>query len=204
MAGGWFDAQGARRRRRQRGGHLQALHPTSSLSPVSCRSRHGWWVLQVGEVATASRPPPSRAATVAHDGGPPQLREAAAAFLPVYGLCCRHPPHHAAPQQPLRWRISAAAQIRDLDAVAARLILLPSLACHTLLYDCLSTLHIVAANGRIEVLSMILYHRVPLGMRNRHQQVPIPIKLIHGVPLGVLNRHKQVFDKMLHQRRPSS
>lgn len=44
-----------------------------------------------------------------------------------------------------------AAQLGDLDALAALLAADPSLARRATLYDRLSVLHIAAANGRIEV-----------------------------------------------------
>jgi E3 ubiquitin-protein ligase XBAT32/33 len=70
-----------------------------------------------------------------------------------------------------------AAQLGDLDALAALLAADTSLARRATLYDRLSALHIAAANGRLEVLSMILDNGVPPDVVNRHKQVLDPIKL---------------------------
>jgi E3 ubiquitin-protein ligase XBAT32/33 len=49
-----------------------------------------------------------------------------------------------------------AAQVGDLDALGALLAADPSLARRATLYDRLSALHIAAANGRLEVLLLLL------------------------------------------------
>ncbi|WVZ95855.1 hypothetical protein U9M48_041566 [Paspalum notatum var. saurae] len=73
-----------------------------------------------------------------------------------------------------------AAQLGDLDALAALLAADPSLARRATLYDRLSALHIAAANGRLEVLSMILDHGVPPDAVNRHKQTPLMLAAMHG------------------------
>jgi len=73
-----------------------------------------------------------------------------------------------------------AAQLGDLDALAALLAADTSLARRATLYDRLSALHIAAANGRLEVLSMILDHGVPPDVVNRHKQTPLMLAAMHG------------------------
>ncbi|CAD6334898.1 unnamed protein product [Miscanthus lutarioriparius] len=73
-----------------------------------------------------------------------------------------------------------AAQVGDLDVLGALLAADPSLARRATLYDRLSALHIAAANGRLEVLSMILDHGVPPDVVNRHKQTPLMLAAMHG------------------------
>ncbi|KAK3140933.1 hypothetical protein QOZ80_5AG0407930 [Eleusine coracana subsp. coracana] len=73
-----------------------------------------------------------------------------------------------------------AAQVGDLAALAALLAADPSLARRATLYDRLSALHIAAANGRLEVLSMILDRGVPPDAVNRHKQTPLMLAAMHG------------------------
>jgi len=73
-----------------------------------------------------------------------------------------------------------AAQVGDLDALDALLAADPSLARRATLYDRLSALHIAAANGRLEVLSMVLDHGVPPDVVNRHKQTPLMLAAMHG------------------------
>lgn len=73
-----------------------------------------------------------------------------------------------------------AAQVGDLDALAALLAADPSLARRATLYDRLSGLHIAAANGRLEVMSMVLDHGVPPDAVNRHKQTPLMLAAMHG------------------------
>ncbi|XP_066362945.1 E3 ubiquitin-protein ligase XB3-like isoform X2 [Miscanthus floridulus] len=73
-----------------------------------------------------------------------------------------------------------AAQVGDLDALGALLAADPSLARRATLYDRLSALHIAAANGHLEVLSMILDHGVPPDAVNRHKQTPLMLAAMHG------------------------
>ncbi|KAL6624378.1 hypothetical protein ACP70R_031699 [Stipagrostis hirtigluma subsp. patula] len=73
-----------------------------------------------------------------------------------------------------------AAQLGDLDALGALLAADPSLAGRATLYDRLSALHIAAANGRLEVLSMILDRGVHPDAVNRHKQTPLMLAAMHG------------------------
>nr|ACN35883.1 unknown [Zea mays] len=73
-----------------------------------------------------------------------------------------------------------AAQVGDLDALDALLAADPSLARRATLYDRLSALHITAANGHLEVMSMILDHGVPPDAVNRHKQTPLMLAAMHG------------------------
>uniref|UniRef100_A0A804PRL8 RING-type E3 ubiquitin transferase n=1 Tax=Zea mays TaxID=4577 RepID=A0A804PRL8_MAIZE len=73
-----------------------------------------------------------------------------------------------------------AAQVGDLEALEALLDADPSLARRATLYDRLSALHIAAANGRLEVLSMVLDHGVPPDVVNRHKQTPLMLAAMHG------------------------
>uniref|UniRef100_A0A0D9WBZ4 RING-type E3 ubiquitin transferase n=1 Tax=Leersia perrieri TaxID=77586 RepID=A0A0D9WBZ4_9ORYZ len=73
-----------------------------------------------------------------------------------------------------------AAQVGDLDALAALLAADQSLARRATLYDRLSVLHIAAANGRIEVLSMFLDRGAPPDAVNRHKQTPLMLAAMHG------------------------
>ncbi|XP_062230528.1 E3 ubiquitin-protein ligase XB3-like [Phragmites australis] len=73
-----------------------------------------------------------------------------------------------------------AAQLGDLDALGALLAADPSLARRATLYDRLSALHIAAANGHLEVLSMILDRGVPPDALNRHKQTPLMLAAMHG------------------------
>ncbi|KAL5202520.1 hypothetical protein ABZP36_013472 [Zizania latifolia] len=73
-----------------------------------------------------------------------------------------------------------AAQLGDLDALGALLAADASLARRATLYDRLSVLHIAAANGRIEVLSMFLDRGAPPDAVNRHKQTPLMLAAMHG------------------------
>ncbi|KAL5230097.1 hypothetical protein ABZP36_028873 [Zizania latifolia] len=73
-----------------------------------------------------------------------------------------------------------AAQLGDLDALGALLAADPSLARRATLYDRLSVLHVAAANGRIEVLSMFLDCGAPPDAVNRHKQTPLMLAAMHG------------------------
>jgi E3 ubiquitin-protein ligase XBAT32/33 len=73
-----------------------------------------------------------------------------------------------------------AAQLGDLDALDALLAADPSLVRRATLYDRLSALHIAAANGRLEVLCMILDRGVPPDAVNRQKQTPLMLAAMHG------------------------
>ncbi|MQL98662.1 hypothetical protein Taro_031381 [Colocasia esculenta] len=76
--------------------------------------------------------------------------------------CARSGPEH---------EFFAAVQAGDLELVEGLLAAEPPLVHRTTVYDRLSALHIAAANGRIEVLSMILDRSVRPDLLNRHKQV---------------------------------
>ncbi|OAY51806.1 putative E3 ubiquitin-protein ligase XBAT31 [Manihot esculenta] len=74
----------------------------------------------------------------------------------------------------------SAVQSGDLDAVKTMLERDPSLIHQTTAYDRQSALHIAAANGRIEILSMILERSVDPDVVNRHKQTPLMLAAMHG------------------------
>ena len=95
-----------------------------------------------------------------------------------------------------------AAQLGDLDALAALLAADTSLARRATLSDRLSALHIAAANGRLEVAPPPL---PPAPWIPSSSSSPRPLSLLlflqvlsmildHGVTPDVVNRHKQVLD----------
>ncbi|XP_027351788.1 putative E3 ubiquitin-protein ligase XBAT31 [Abrus precatorius] len=51
---------------------------------------------------------------------------------------------------------------------------------HTTGHDRLSTLHVAAANGRIQVLSMLLDRSFNVDILNRHKQTPLMLAVMHG------------------------
>ncbi|XP_064985761.1 E3 ubiquitin-protein ligase XB3 isoform X2 [Musa acuminata AAA Group] len=73
-----------------------------------------------------------------------------------------------------------AVQAGDLQAVDSYLKDDPSLLLRTTIYDRLSALHIAAANGRVEVLSMILDRSVSPDVLNRDKQTPLMLAAMHG------------------------
>ncbi|THU52815.1 hypothetical protein C4D60_Mb10t07910 [Musa balbisiana] len=73
-----------------------------------------------------------------------------------------------------------AVQAGDLQAVDSSLKDDPSLLLRTTIYDRLSALHIAAANGRVEVLSMILNRSVSPDVLNRDKQTPLMLAAMHG------------------------
>ncbi|XP_037481740.1 E3 ubiquitin-protein ligase XB3-like [Triticum dicoccoides] len=73
-----------------------------------------------------------------------------------------------------------AAQLGDLDALGALLAADASLARRATLYDRLSPLHIAAANGRLEALSMFLDRGAQLDAVDRHKQTPLMLAAMHG------------------------
>ncbi|THU51724.1 hypothetical protein C4D60_Mb06t34060 [Musa balbisiana] len=74
----------------------------------------------------------------------------------------------------------AAVQGGDLRAVESFIRSDPSLVFRTTIYDGLSALHVAAANGRVEVLSMILDRSVNPDTVNRHKQTPLMLAVMHG------------------------
>ncbi|CAL9056938.1 unnamed protein product [Musa banksii] len=74
----------------------------------------------------------------------------------------------------------AAVQGGDLRAVESFIRSDPSLVFRTTIYDGLSALHVAAANGRVEVLSMVLDRSVNPDTVNRHKQTPLMLAVMHG------------------------
>ncbi|XP_027087115.1 putative E3 ubiquitin-protein ligase XBAT31 [Coffea eugenioides] len=73
----------------------------------------------------------------------------------------------------------SAVQHGDLETVEAVLDKNPSLIHHTV-YDRYSVLHVAAANGQIEILSMLLSRSVNPDLSNRHKQTPLMLAAMHG------------------------
>ncbi|XP_072976324.1 E3 ubiquitin-protein ligase XB3-like [Typha angustifolia] len=73
-----------------------------------------------------------------------------------------------------------AVQVGDLEMVESALQNEPNWLRRTTIYDRLSALHIAAANGRIELLSMILARGVGPDVVNRHKQTPLMLAAMHG------------------------
>lgn len=73
-----------------------------------------------------------------------------------------------------------AAQVGDLDAVERLLAGDPSLSLRAAtIYDRLSALHIAAANGQVQVLSMLL-ERGGIDVVSRKKQTPLMVAAMHG------------------------
>ncbi|XP_038682032.1 putative E3 ubiquitin-protein ligase XBAT31 isoform X2 [Tripterygium wilfordii] len=73
----------------------------------------------------------------------------------------------------------SAVQLGDLETVKALLEVDPSLLHESTVCDRQSALHIAAANGRIEILSMLLERSVDADMVNRHKQI-LKFDSLHG------------------------
>ncbi|KAK1312456.1 E3 ubiquitin-protein ligase XB3 [Acorus calamus] len=73
-----------------------------------------------------------------------------------------------------------AVQTGDLESVECMLQSEPSIIHHTTAYERLSALHIAAANGRIEVLCMVLDRLVNPDLLNRNKQTPLMLAAMHG------------------------
>ncbi|EXC10636.1 Putative E3 ubiquitin-protein ligase XBAT31 [Morus notabilis] len=87
------------------------------------------------------------------------------------GLSCRASDEHG---------LFIAVQFGDMEAVEALLERDPALLQHTTVYDRHSALHIAAANGQIEILSMLLERSVNPDVLNRHKQTPLMLAAMHG------------------------
>ncbi|XP_062232575.1 E3 ubiquitin-protein ligase XB3-like [Phragmites australis] len=70
-----------------------------------------------------------------------------------------------------------AAQVGDLDALLAAD---PALAHRTTIYDRLSVLHVAAANGQLQVLSMFLDRGAHPDVLNRNKLTPLMLAAMHG------------------------
>ncbi|XP_059430750.1 putative E3 ubiquitin-protein ligase XBAT31 [Corylus avellana] len=73
-----------------------------------------------------------------------------------------------------------AVQVGDLDTVEAVLGRAPALLHHATVYDRHSALHIAAANGQIEILSLLLGRSVNPDVLNRQKQSPLMLAAMHG------------------------
>ncbi|KAL3829126.1 hypothetical protein ACJIZ3_017928 [Penstemon smallii] len=78
-----------------------------------------------------------------------------------------------------------AVQSGDLETVEAALKRDSTLIHHSTLYDRNSPLHIAAANGQIEILSLLLDRFVKPDVLNRHKQTPLMLAAMHGKILCV-------------------
>ncbi|KAL0369798.1 UNVERIFIED_CONTAM: putative E3 ubiquitin-protein ligase XBAT31 [Sesamum angustifolium] len=74
----------------------------------------------------------------------------------------------------------SAVQLGDLETVEAVLHRDSTLVHRSTVYDRNSALHIAAANGRIEVLSLLLDRSVKPDLLNRHKQTPLMLAAMHG------------------------
>ncbi|KAL3530741.1 hypothetical protein ACH5RR_010063 [Cinchona calisaya] len=86
------------------------------------------------------------------------------------GLSCRTNDEH---------ELFSAVLFGDLETVEAVLAKDPSLVHHKV-YDRYSVLHVAAANGQIEILSMLLSRSVNPDLLNRHKQTPLMLAAMHG------------------------
>ncbi|KAK1270751.1 putative E3 ubiquitin-protein ligase XBAT31 [Acorus gramineus] len=73
-----------------------------------------------------------------------------------------------------------AVQAGDLESVEYMVESEPSMLHRTTVYERLSALHIAAANGRIEVLCMVLDRLGHPDLLNRHKQTPLMLAAMHG------------------------
>ncbi|GAA0142758.1 homeodomain transcription factor [Lithospermum erythrorhizon] len=74
----------------------------------------------------------------------------------------------------------SSVQNGDLELVEAVLQRDPSILRHTTVYDRQSALHIAAANGQIEVLSLLLNRSDSPDLVNRYKQTPLMLAAMHG------------------------
>jgi len=73
-----------------------------------------------------------------------------------------------------------AVQDGELELVEAMVEAHPSVLELTIGYGRLSALHVAAANGRIQVLSMLLGRSLNPDILNRHKQTPLMLAAMHG------------------------
>lgn len=73
-----------------------------------------------------------------------------------------------------------AVQFGELEEVESVLEKDPSLIHQTTVYDRHSVLHIAAANGQIEIVSMLMDRSVNPDLLNRHKQTPLMLAAMHG------------------------
>ncbi|CAN4119894.1 unnamed protein product [Withania somnifera] len=74
----------------------------------------------------------------------------------------------------------SAVQCGDLETLKAVLERKPSLIHHSTVYDRQSPLHIAAANGQIEVVSILLNQSINPDLLNRYKQTPLMLAAMHG------------------------
>ncbi|GAV57916.1 Ank domain-containing protein/Ank_2 domain-containing protein/Ank_5 domain-containing protein [Cephalotus follicularis] len=74
----------------------------------------------------------------------------------------------------------SAVQFGDVETVNALLQKEPGVLHNTTVYDRHSALHIAAANGQIEILSMLLERSLNSDVLNRHKQTPLMLAAMHG------------------------
>ncbi|GMN24226.1 hypothetical protein TIFTF001_000484 [Ficus carica] len=92
------------------------------------------------------------------------------------GLSCRTSHEHG---------LFSAVQSGDMETVEVVLERNPALLQHSTVYDRHSALHIAAANGQIEILSLLLERSVNPDVLNRHKQTPLMLAAMHGKILCV-------------------
>ncbi|KAA8543895.1 hypothetical protein F0562_021928 [Nyssa sinensis] len=73
-----------------------------------------------------------------------------------------------------------AVQFGDSDTVQTLLERDQTLIHQTTVYDRHSALHIAAANGQIEIVSMLLNRSVNPDLLNRYKQTPLMLAAMHG------------------------
>ncbi|CAL9149952.1 E3 ubiquitin-protein ligase XB3 [Musa acuminata AAA Group] len=74
----------------------------------------------------------------------------------------------------------SAVQDGHLETVRSAIDEDPSLLRRATIYDRLSALHIAAANGRVEVLTLVLEKYGNPDIANRHKQTPLMLAAMHG------------------------
>ncbi|XAR59000.1 hypothetical protein NMG60_11014611 [Bertholletia excelsa] len=74
----------------------------------------------------------------------------------------------------------AAVQSGDLQTVETLVERDRTLLCQTTVYDRQSALHIAAASGQIEILSMLLDRSANPDLLNRHKQTPLMLAAMNG------------------------
>ncbi|XP_071686779.1 putative E3 ubiquitin-protein ligase XBAT31 [Rutidosis leptorrhynchoides] len=88
------------------------------------------------------------------------------------GLSCRIQDEHG---------LFTAVQFGDFELVKSLVEKEPSIILQTTVYDHHSALHIAAANGQIQILSMLLEDRsMNPDSLNRHKQTPLMLAAMHG------------------------
>ncbi|KAL8116061.1 hypothetical protein AgCh_022522 [Apium graveolens] len=87
------------------------------------------------------------------------------------GLSCRPKNEHG---------LFVAVQFGDIQTVRFLLDKDPARLHHTTVYDRHSPLHIAAANGQIQILSLLLDRAVNPDLVNRHKQTPLMLAAMHG------------------------